>query len=108
MFLGLCSYYRKFAPEFSEIAAPLHSLARKNRRFQRDETCQESFEERKVRLISSPVLVLPRDEGDYIVDMIVSDSAVGSCVVTDPTWRRETGVVFYSPLFPNGSQLLHD
>ena len=42
-FFGLCSYYRKFVPEYSEIAAPLHSMTRKNRRFVWDEACQESF-----------------------------------------------------------------
>ena len=33
-FLGLCSYYRKFVPEFAEIAALLHALTRKNKLFQ--------------------------------------------------------------------------
>ena len=33
-FLALCSYYRKFVPKFAEIAAPLHALTRKNKRFQ--------------------------------------------------------------------------
>ena len=32
-FLGLCSYYRKFVQELTEIAAPLHALTRKNMRF---------------------------------------------------------------------------
>ena len=53
---GLCSYYRKFVPEFAEIAAPLHALTRKNRRFLWEEASQESFEELKVRLTSPPVL----------------------------------------------------
>ena len=57
-FLGLCSYYRKFVPEFSETAAPLHLLTRKNRRFLWDEACQDSFEGLKGRLESSPVLAL--------------------------------------------------
>ena len=43
-FHGLCSYYRKFVPEFSEIAAPLHFLTRRKRRFLWDEARQESIE----------------------------------------------------------------
>ena len=35
-FLGLCSYYRKFVPDFSTVAAPLHALSRKNASFQWD------------------------------------------------------------------------
>ena len=77
-FFGLCSKYRNFVPEFSEIAALLHSLTVKNGRFQWDEVCQESFEKLKGWLISSSVLELPIGEGNYIVDADASESAVGA------------------------------
>ena len=77
-FPSLCSYNRKFVPEFSEIAAPLHSLTRKNRRFLWDEVCQESFERLKMQLISSPVLALPEDDGDFIIDTDASEAAMGA------------------------------
>jgi len=32
-FVGLCQYYRRFVPKFSEIAAPLHALTKKAARF---------------------------------------------------------------------------
>ena len=35
----------------------------------------------EARLISSPVLTLPRDDGDYIIDTDASDAAVLCCVV---------------------------
>jgi len=34
-FLGLCGYYRRFVPNFSEVAAPLHALTQKGRAFVR-------------------------------------------------------------------------
>ena len=56
-------YYRKFIKGFADIAAPLHALTRKNRRFGWDEECQFAFEKLKDCLYSAPVLSLPRDEG---------------------------------------------
>ena len=58
----------KFVADFSEIAAPLHALTKKNRRFQWDSVCQAAFETLKDRLVSSPILGLPWDEGEFIVD----------------------------------------
>ena len=71
-YLGLCSYYRKFVPGFSKIAAPLHLLITKSdgkkgkskqlkllnaKEFQEkwDEKCFQSFEQLKQKLVSSPV-----------------------------------------------------
>ena len=97
-FLGLCSYYCQFIPEFAEIVAPLHALTRKNRRFQWEEGCLESDEELKVQLTSSPVLALPRDDGDYIVDSDASDAAVGA-VLSQVQDGEERPVVYFIRLY---------
>ena len=98
VFLGMYSYYRKFVPKFAEIAAPLHTLNRKNRRFLGEEACQESFEELKVQLTSSPVLALPRDEVDYIVNTDASDAALGA-VLLQVQHGEERPVVYFSRLY---------
>ena len=97
-FLGLCSYYRKFISEFSEVAAPLHSLTRKNRRFLWDEACQESFERLKMKSTSSPVLALPKDDGDFIIDTDASEAAVGA-VLSQIQEGEEEPVVHFSRLY---------
>ncbi|KAL0411711.1 UNVERIFIED_CONTAM: putative mitochondrial protein [Sesamum latifolium] len=55
-FLGLAGYYRRFVEGFSIIAGPLTKLLRKGVAFQWTEQCQQSFDELKRRLTSTPIL----------------------------------------------------
>lgn len=57
-FLGLASYYRRFVKNFAKIAAPLHSLTRKNMVFQWLEACEAAFCQLKELLVTAPVLGL--------------------------------------------------
>ena len=43
-FIGLVSYYRRFIPNFSSVAGPLHLLTRKDGAFVWSSSCQEAFE----------------------------------------------------------------
>ena len=42
--IGITSWYRRFLPNFSEIASPLIELTKKYSRFKWDEKCQKAFE----------------------------------------------------------------
>jgi transposase InsO family protein len=77
-FLGLCGYYRKFVKNFSEIAAPLHALTKKNQAFLWSEDCQSAFSQLKQKLTEAPILSLPLDCGTYIVDTDASDHGIGA------------------------------
>jgi len=77
-FLGLCSYYRRFVNGFSEIAAPLHALQKKNVTFRWSEECQLAFETLKRKLTEAPILALPRDHGLLILDTDASDHGIGA------------------------------
>ena len=77
-FVGLCSYYRRFIPEFARIAAPLHDLTRKNARFVWGSEQDEAFKELKERLITAPVLGMPRDSGTFHLDTDPSDVGLGA------------------------------
>ena len=41
--IGMCSYYRRFIPHFSEIAEPIIALTRKYARLKCDAKCQKAF-----------------------------------------------------------------
>ena len=43
-FLGMCSYYRRFVPNFAKIAKPLTELTKKDRQFYWTDECRKAFE----------------------------------------------------------------
>lgn len=55
-FLGLCGFFRKFIKDFSQLAAPLHGLTKKDSKFQWTTECQTSFDTLKNKLINAPLL----------------------------------------------------
>ena len=52
-FLRVAGYYRKFIEGFSKIAKPMTSLLEKGREFKWDKEYQDSFNQLKLRLMSS-------------------------------------------------------
>jgi hypothetical protein len=77
-FLSLCGYYRRFVESFSKVAAPLHALTKKNQTFHWSNDCQQSFDLLKQKLINAPILSLPRDSGQYLIDTDASDTGIGA------------------------------
>lgn len=67
-FLGLSSYYRRFIQQFSKIAEPLRALTRKDVKFNWTAECQESMDQLKRKLISSPVLAYPSFEKPFTLE----------------------------------------
>ena len=58
-FLGLASYYRRFVPNFAQVARPLHKLKEANVEFVWTPECQSSFQTLKTLLSTAPVLAYP-------------------------------------------------
>ena len=54
-FLGLIGYYRKFVPQFLDLARPLNALTWKDRVFDWTQMCQESFDLLKTSLMTEPI-----------------------------------------------------
>jgi hypothetical protein len=55
-FIGLTSYCRRFIPKFSEIAAPIIGLTRKNVPFVWGTAQNKAFEEIKRRMVMAPII----------------------------------------------------
>ena len=77
-FLGLCSYYRKFVPNFAMIARPLIKLTEKNCPFNWEEEQQQAWLELKRRLISAPILGYPDPAKVFILDTDASAYGIGA------------------------------
>jgi transposase InsO family protein len=77
-FLGLASYYRRFIQNFARIAAPLHAITRKNQRFEWSPEARVAFDTLKMVLTSAPILAMPTDDDDFVLDTYASDFAIGA------------------------------
>ena len=77
-FLGFCSYYRRFIPNFADIARPLHRMTEKNANFKWTSEAGAAFEHLRKQLATTPVLVYPDFEREFILHTDASDSGIGA------------------------------
>ena len=82
-FLGLCSFYRRFIRWFSELAAPMTDLTKKDRRFVWDDTAEKSFNQLKTAMVTAPVLQLPDFDREFTVTTDASEVSVGAILQQD-------------------------
>ena len=102
-FLGLTGYYRRFIDQYSKIAKPLTALTAENTKFEWDSNCEQAFNVLKQKLVQSPILSYPMDEGEWVLDTDASDVALG-CVLQ----QRQNGelkVIAYSSKTLQSSEL---
>jgi hypothetical protein len=77
-YLGLIGYYRRFIPQFSKIAAPLHKLLKKDAKFAWGEDQEIAFRTLKQKLMSGPILRYPNFSEDFILTCDASNEGAGA------------------------------
>jgi len=77
-FLGLTGYYRRFVKNYASVAAPLHFLTKKVQPFIWTEETQEAFEALKEALTSPPILAMPNDTGEFVLDTDACYRTIGT------------------------------
>ena len=97
-FLGMAGYYRIFVMDISRIALPLTRLLRKDHKFEWTAECESIFQELKQRLMTAPVLAIPKGNDEYVVCSDASRQGLG-CVL-----MQHGRVIAYAPkqLKPHG------
>ena len=94
-FLGLANYYRRFVPDFSKIAKPLHKLLRKGNTYSWYTACQEAFTELKYRLTTPPILAYPDFKLPFLLYTDASDFALGA-VLSQVQDGKERVICYWS------------
>ena len=81
LFIGFCNFYRKFIPNFSTIARPLHNLIKKGAKWDWTTECNTAFKTLKVTFIQGSVLILPNTTKPFTVMANTSLTATGAVLM---------------------------
>lgn len=76
-FLGLAGYYQRLMNGFSSIASPLTKLIQKKEKFVWTNEYERSFQTLKDKLISCPILALPKGLEGFMVNCVASRVRLG-------------------------------
>ena len=76
-FLCMASFFRKFVSHFSEYAASLFELLKKNRVFEWSDKCKRGFNFIKSNLYDPVILVHPQFDHPFIIHCDASCKAIG-------------------------------
>jgi hypothetical protein len=82
-FLGLTSFYRKFIRSFSEVAATLTNLTKKNKSWVWTDLEDTAFNRLKKAMVTAPVLQLSDFEREFTVTTDASEVSVGAILQQD-------------------------
>ena len=99
-FLGAANVCRHFVKNFSGIAKPLNAMLKKDARPTWDDPkpeAVEALEKLKLKLISRPILELPKKDRPYMIDTDVSAYQLGATLLQqqDPSNPKEWVPVGY-------------
>jgi len=95
-FLGMTGYYRRFIPNYSQVAKPLFELTKKTTSFLWNEACQKSFEALKQCLITAPVLAHPDFDQSFELHCDASNEAISAVLTQRDANGREHPVAYAS------------
>ena len=79
----MASFYRRFIPDFSNIAEPLTKLTRKHAKFEWTDQCQMAFDVLKQKLCTPPVLAFPDPTKPYILYTDASENCIGGLLAQE-------------------------
>ncbi|KAF8752476.1 hypothetical protein RHS01_07693 [Rhizoctonia solani] len=106
-FLGFVNYLRRFIPNFSSVARPLHNLTRKETPWSWGNLEEAAFQELKVLVTKSPVLIHSNPELPYYLETDASGVAMGAILSQRGSDNRLHPIAYMSKLF-SGAEANYD
>jgi len=103
-FIGLASYYRRFIKDFSKIAKPLTDLFQKERDYEWNTKQEESFEKLKEKLTTTPVLMFPDFEKEFVLYTDASGYALGAVLSQKGKDEKEHVIAYASKSLTKAEQ----
>ena len=99
-FNGMCSYYWKFIPHFSDITKCFNDMMKKGAVFKWTNECDNVFKLLKEKLMEEPVLINPQVNKDYIIHCDASKfSYSGILQQTKPGTDELAPIAYFSGNF---------
>ena len=80
-FVAFMNFYRRFIPNFAEIAKPLNQLTQKKRDFIWTDVTENSFQSLRAELLKYPILRYPDFNQEFCLVVDASKYAVGACLM---------------------------
>ena len=102
-FLGICGYYRRFIKDFSNVAAALYNLLKKDVKWKWTTECDKAFKELKRKLVTYPIVRKPDFNREFTIYTDASGLAIGAVLAQSD----ETGeyAVYYASRLLKGAEI---
>ncbi|KAF8750126.1 hypothetical protein RHS01_09591 [Rhizoctonia solani] len=98
-FLGFVNYLRRFIPNFSSVACPLHNLTKKETPWSWGDQEEAAFQELKVLVTKSPVLIHSNPGLPYYLETDASGVAMGAILSQRGSDNQLHPIAYMSKLF---------
>ncbi|QRW25579.1 Retrotransposable element Tf2 protein [Rhizoctonia solani] len=106
-FLGFVNYLHCFIPNFSSVARPLHNLTRKETPWSWGNLEEAAFQELKVLVTKSPVLIHSNPRLPYYLETDASGVAMGAILSQQGSDNQLHPIAYMSKLF-SGAEANYD
>ena len=95
-FMSFCNFYRPFIFQFSHIAWPLNQLTKKNTPWEWGPKQQQAFETLQKWITSEPVLIQPKLEEPFEIEVDVSGYAIGAILIQRDEKGKRDPIAYFS------------